>query len=85
MGEQKKVIDAAIKAGVKRFLPSEFGSNTKNKKGQELVPIFKNKVQIVDYLKTKKISWTVVATGPIIDRVRDSSYPALIAVLTMDL
>ena len=30
LGDQNKLIDAAIAAGVKRFLPSEYGSDTTN-------------------------------------------------------
>ncbi|KZM18726.1 uncharacterized protein EKO05_0006568 [Ascochyta rabiei] len=69
LGEQTKLIDAAIAAGVKRFLPSEFGNDTENTKAQAIVPMFKAKVAILDYLKSKEdaISWTAVATGPFFD------------------
>ena len=72
---QKKVIDASVKAGVKRFLPSEFGSNTANKYANELVPVFRRKGEVIDYLKEKTeaqpgFSWTALVTGPFFDRVR---------------
>ncbi|KAF2116826.1 isoflavone reductase family protein-like protein CipA [Lophiotrema nucula] len=69
IGDQEKLIDAAIAAGVKRFLPSEYGSNTPNPKVVEIVPIFKGKLGAVDYLKKKEseISWTSVITGPFFD------------------
>jgi hypothetical protein len=34
---QKKLIDAAIKAGVQRFVPSEFGSDTRNEKAMAIL------------------------------------------------
>lgn len=67
---QTSIIDAAIKAGVKRFIPSEFGSNTANPKAVELVPVFKGKESIVNYLKGKEsdsLSWTCLCNGPFFD------------------
>ena len=49
---QSIVIDAAIAAGVKRFLPSDFGSDYENSK-TKLLPIFGQKVVIRNYLKEK--------------------------------
>ena len=72
LGEQKKLIDAAVASGVKRFIPSEFGSNTNNKEAQELVPIFSRKVEIKDYLESQignGLTWTGIVTGPVFDRV----------------
>ncbi|KAK6540560.1 hypothetical protein TWF694_009351 [Orbilia ellipsospora] len=71
LGEQKKLIDAAIASGVKRFIPSEFGSNTDNKEAQELVPVFSRKVEIKEYLQQKEsdgLTWTGVVVGPVFDR-----------------
>lgn len=72
--EQQKLIDAAIAAGVKRFVPSEFGSNTADQKAREFVPIFGTKKEVVDYLvgKEGEISWTGVITGPFFDWVSDA-------------
>ncbi|KAF3062066.1 Isoflavone reductase like protein IRL [Daldinia childiae] len=66
---QKTIIDAAIKAGVKRFIPSEFGSRTYDDKVRDAVPIFGGKRQIVEYLKANegKISWTAVINGALFD------------------
>ncbi|KAI4126759.1 MAG: hypothetical protein LQ347_004844, partial [Umbilicaria vellea] len=67
---QTSIIDAAIKAGVKRFIPSEFGSDTANPKAVELVPVFKGKESIVNYLKGKEsdgLSWTCLCNGPFFD------------------
>lgn len=69
LGDQNKLIDAAIAAGVKRFIPSEFGSNTPNPRTRAIVPIFEGKFGTVNYLKGKEdsISWTSVVTGPFFD------------------
>lgn len=64
--DQNKLVDAAIAAGVKRFVPSEFGSDVPNKRTREVVPIFEGKHAAVEYLKSKEseISWTAVVNGP---------------------
>ena len=66
--QQRAIIDAAIKAGVKRFVPSEFGSDTLNEKAMALLPqYFKGKKDTVDYLKTKEkegLTWSAFVTGP---------------------
>lgn len=69
LGDQNKLIDAAVAAGVKRFIPSEFGSDTPNPKTHQVVPIFDAKTGTVDYLKSKQdaVSWTSVVTGPFFD------------------
>ncbi|KAK8216119.1 hypothetical protein IWZ01DRAFT_566003 [Phyllosticta capitalensis] len=66
---QNPLIDAAITAGVKRFIPSEFGCNTSDPKVVETVPILAPKRQTVEYLSTKQgsISWTALITGPFFD------------------
>lgn len=67
---QKILIDAAITAGVKRFLPSNFGSNMSNPNSRKL-PVFKGKVIIEDYLleksKTTDLTYTLVYTGGFTD------------------
>ncbi|KAK7915161.1 hypothetical protein PG985_012864 [Apiospora marii] len=49
---QLALIDAAIAAGVRRFVPSEFGSNLANPKTRAN-PVFKHKVVTEDYLIEK--------------------------------
>ncbi|KAK3172011.1 hypothetical protein OEA41_004095 [Lepraria neglecta] len=64
---QKAIIDTAIKAGVKRFVPSEFGSDTLNEKAMAILPqYFKEKLETVEYLKGKEglLAWTAFVTGP---------------------
>lgn len=68
---QKTLIDAAIEAGVQRFIPSEFGSGTLNPKAAG-IPIFGPKLQVQKYLKAKaaekpSFSYTSVFPGTFLD------------------
>ncbi|OTA06117.1 isoflavone reductase family protein [Trichoderma parareesei] len=70
LGEQKKLVDAAIRAGVKRFLPSEFSSSSQDAAVLQLLPIFGQKRELIEYLKTKQsaaFSWTGIATSLLFD------------------
>lgn len=70
--DQKIFIDAAIKAGVKRFIPSEYSTNTLSDAVRELVPVFEPKKTILDYLKQNEetgLTWTGLAVGPLLDWV----------------
>lgn len=69
---QKTFINAAIKAGVKRFLPSEFSANTRSDAVRDLVPVFGAKQEVLNLLKEKEsteFTWTAVAVGPLFDWV----------------
>ncbi|KAK5949293.1 hypothetical protein OHC33_009646 [Knufia fluminis] len=48
--DRKPLIDAALTAGVKRFLPSEFGSDMANPLNRKL-PVFQGKVETQEYLE----------------------------------
>jgi nucleoside-diphosphate-sugar epimerase len=64
--QQRPLIDAAVEAGVKRFLPSEFGVDTASKGLSDKVPATKFKLETVQYLKTleaKGMSWTATIVG----------------------
>lgn len=67
---QIKLVDAAIAAGVSRFVPSEFGSNLDNASVRAL-PVFTKKVQIQDYLieksKSTPITYTFVYNSAFLD------------------
>ncbi|RYN60366.1 hypothetical protein AA0119_g13268 [Alternaria tenuissima] len=68
--DQRVLIDAAIKARVKRFIPSEFSSNTMSAAVCQLVPVFEPKKAILDYLKEKEstgLTWTGIAVGALFD------------------
>ncbi|KAK0103707.1 hypothetical protein ONS95_005714 [Cadophora gregata] len=61
--QQKSFIDAAISAGVKRFIPSEFSSNTLSPAVLQLLPMFGQKKEVLEYLKEKEssgLTWTTI-------------------------
>lgn len=70
LAKQLLLIEAAAKAGVKRFLPSEFGSNTLNPKTAKL-PSYGDKVAVQEALKkeaeTSGMTYTFVINGPFFD------------------
>lgn len=68
-GDQNKLIDAAIAAGVQRFVPSEFGINTQDDRTRTIIPVLNAKVETLKYLKGKEdqISWSVFITGMFFD------------------
>lgn len=68
---QLRLLEAAVKAHVKRFIPSEFGSNTLVEKTRAL-PLFKNKIVVQDALEKEAASgggltYTLIPTGPFLD------------------
>lgn len=70
---QQKIIDAAVKAGVKRFIPSEFGINTAKIDGG-VAKILSGKIQAQEQLKkaateNKEFSWTGVSSSLFFDWV----------------
>ncbi|KAH6977509.1 isoflavone reductase [Ilyonectria sp. MPI-CAGE-AT-0026] len=69
LGDQAVVIEAAIAAGVKRFIPSEYGSDSTSDAVIAVVPFFEGKKKYLDYLKSQEssISWTALFTGPFFD------------------
>jgi nucleoside-diphosphate-sugar epimerase len=70
MPTQTLMIDAAIAAGVKRFIPSEFGSNTYNPKSRAL-PVFHSKIVVQEYLEKKSketsLTYTPIVTSGFFD------------------
>ncbi|KAI1123573.1 hypothetical protein F5Y10DRAFT_285902 [Nemania abortiva] len=64
-----RMIDAAIEAGVKRFIPSEYGNNT-CAAAAELVPLYGDKAKVIAYLKEKEntgLTWTAIHAGQFFD------------------
>jgi uncharacterized protein YbjT (DUF2867 family) len=64
--EQYRMVDAAAEAGVKRFVPSEYGLNNANKKAQALTDVFGDKAKITDYIQTQEkqgLTWHSFAVG----------------------
>ena len=70
VSQQQKVINAAVAAGVKRFLPSEYGMDTSNPKGPEILPVLHLKRSQLEYLQSKEnegLSWTALIVGLFFD------------------
>ncbi|KAJ5373252.1 hypothetical protein N7517_005258 [Penicillium concentricum] len=69
---QKTVIDASIQAGVRRFIPSDFGALT-TRPGAESLPLNALWIEIQNYLKEKALSgqieYTLFAVGPFLEFV----------------
>ncbi|OQE91971.1 hypothetical protein PENNAL_c0008G09182 [Penicillium nalgiovense] len=69
---QKTVIDASIQAGVRRFIPSDFGALT-TRPGAETLPLNALWIYIQKYLKEKALSgqieYTLFAVGPFLEFV----------------
>ncbi|KAJ5737547.1 isoflavone reductase family protein [Penicillium malachiteum] len=64
-----RMIDAAIRAGVKHFIPTEYGNNTCTT-AAELVTLYEAKAKIAAYLRSKEITgltWTAIHTGQFFD------------------
>ncbi|KAH8817249.1 hypothetical protein F5884DRAFT_819023 [Xylogone sp. PMI_703] len=71
VGDQNPLIDAALAAGVARFIPSEFGSDVTNPKRNKL-PVFEGKVMTLEYLKAivaknPGFSYTAICSGAFLD------------------
>jgi len=69
---RKQFVDAAVSAGVKRFIASEFSGNMDNPTNVKIVSIFATRVAVREYLKEKVaanpgFSYTTVSTGPFYD------------------
>ncbi|KAI9743117.1 MAG: hypothetical protein M1818_003412 [Claussenomyces sp. TS43310] len=70
ISSQQTVLEAAIAAGVKRFLPSEFGSDLADP-GIAKLPVFQEKVKFIQYLEEKAkaapITYTLVRNNAFLD------------------
>ncbi|KAK3305220.1 uncharacterized protein B0T15DRAFT_484907 [Chaetomium strumarium] len=64
---QHRFIDAAIAAGVRRYVPSEFGLNNMRADAQALNRVFRDKGAVQQYLRDKaaaaEIEWMSVSCG----------------------
>ncbi|GFF56620.1 hypothetical protein IFM61392_06607 [Aspergillus lentulus] len=74
---QKPAIDASIRAGVKRFIPADFGALTTAPEAQDL-PVHARPVEIQDYLKEKaelgELEYTILAVGLFLEYVVSSPF-----------
>lgn len=68
---QIHIVDASIKAGVKRFVPAEYGVDTTRTDVLQRAPFLKGKEKTREYLiqknKESGIEWTETITGPFFD------------------
>lgn len=70
---QKRLADAAVRAGVKRFIPSDFGScDSQSERAMQLAPIYVAKSQVRDHLEQlarqhPNFSWTSLVCGHFFD------------------
>ncbi|KAH8590064.1 isoflavone reductase [Bisporella sp. PMI_857] len=66
---QVVVLEAAVAAGVKRIIPSDFGNDTASDTVNAALPFFAPKAKAIEYLRENenKISWTSIITGPFFD------------------
>lgn len=62
---QLRIIAAAVEAGVRRFIPSEYGLNNNNPAARALCPVFREKGEVQDHLRTleHRMEWMSVACG----------------------
>ncbi|KAL1865137.1 hypothetical protein VTK73DRAFT_5462 [Phialemonium thermophilum] len=72
VGAQRPIVDAAVAAGVRRYIPSEFGINTREAAQHPVGKILAGKIGTVDYLieKAKEnpgFTWTGISTGLFFD------------------
>ncbi|KAL8730721.1 MAG: hypothetical protein Q9181_004572, partial [Wetmoreana brouardii] len=67
---QLHLVETAARAHVKRFIPSEFGSNTLHEKSAAL-PVFADKVKVQAALKKEAsssgLTYTLICNGPFLD------------------
>jgi hypothetical protein len=64
------MIDAAVDAGIKRFIPSDYGSVAENPEATALDPRKGDCENVVEYLRSKEsygLTWTAVITGLFFD------------------
>ncbi|KAF2119781.1 hypothetical protein BDV96DRAFT_486581 [Lophiotrema nucula] len=72
-----RIIDAAVAAGVKRFVPSEFGADNLDPRARKLVPVYDSKGRTLEYLQKKAkesngaLTWTSFACGSWLDWALD--------------
>lgn len=68
---QRAVIDSAIGAGVRCFIPAEFGQDALNEGIQQRLPPSKERATVIGYLeelsREGRIEWTAIATGCLLD------------------
>jgi len=67
---QTRIIDAVLAAGVKRFIPHEFGHDTLNKGIQNRIPKYAGRAKVLKHLESKanhEFDYIGIATGYTLD------------------
>jgi nucleoside-diphosphate-sugar epimerase len=67
---QTSIVEAAAQAGVKRFIPSEYGIDTSIPAVEDVVPLTKPKRDTIAQLRafeSKGLSWTAIIVGSFFD------------------
>ncbi|KAI1149786.1 hypothetical protein F4825DRAFT_35716 [Nemania diffusa] len=72
VGGQLPLVDASVAVGVKRFIPSEFGINTRFLGSEPIGTILQGKTKTLDYIHEKSkqnpsFTWTGISTGLFFD------------------
>lgn len=68
-----RLIDAALAAGIKRFIPSEYGANNLDPRARSLVPVYDRKGEMLEYLITcaaesnGALTWSSISCGSWLD------------------
>ncbi|KAH7130078.1 hypothetical protein B0J11DRAFT_243724 [Dendryphion nanum] len=68
-----RIVDAAVAAGVKRLIPSEYGTNNLSPKARKYHPVYNAKGEALEYLQKKaaesngKLTWTSISCGSWLD------------------
>lgn len=62
---QLRIISAAAEAGARRYVPSEYGLNNNNPAARALCPVFREKGEVQDHLRTleHRMEWMAIASG----------------------
>lgn len=70
MGEQKTMIDASILAGVRRFIPADYGSISSDPAAHWLpthAPLVGVKQHLAEKVQSGELEYSILATGPWLD------------------
>lgn len=68
-----RIVDAALAAGVKRLIPSEYGTNNLSPKARAYHPVYNAKGEALEYLQKKsaesngRLTWTSISCGSWLD------------------
>ncbi|KAK4506310.1 hypothetical protein PRZ48_000040 [Zasmidium cellare] len=69
VSQQRDIVDAALEAGISRFIPSEYGLDYTGPDAVKWFPVVKPKVENLNYIRQSQdqMSWTTLVTGSFFD------------------